>query len=47
MNIKICGNRSAESVEAAVEAGATHLGFIMSLGFKRTVPFQNLQILKP
>ncbi|MDR0199717.1 MAG: phosphoribosylanthranilate isomerase [Streptococcaceae bacterium] len=37
MNIKICGNRSSESVDAAVEAGATHVGFIMSPGFKRSV----------
>lgn len=37
MNLKICGNMEKSSVDAAVNAGATHVGFIMSAGFRRSV----------
>ncbi len=37
MNIKICGNQTKESVDTAVQYGATHIGFILSAGYKRSV----------
>ena len=37
MYIKICGNMEKASVDAAARFGATHVGFIMTAGFRRSV----------
>lgn len=45
MNIKICGNMTKESVDAAVKYGATHVGFIMSPGFRRSVTSKQVRAM--
>ncbi|HQC41973.1 MAG TPA: phosphoribosylanthranilate isomerase [Verrucomicrobiota bacterium] len=43
--VKICGLTRSEDVEAAIKAGATHIGFILAPSSKRYVPLKQLHRL--
>lgn len=43
--VKICGLTRTEDVEAAIEAGATHIGFVLAPSSKRYVTLEQLRRL--
>ena len=45
MFIKICGNMEKASVDAAARFGTTHVGFIMTAGFRRSVTAEQVRAM--